>query len=190
MKLFLFLILSCSVFSAENKKDINSVLVHPVFNQYYSCIEHWDGQFDETGDALGTDCIVQKLETVKGRTWLRSYKKQGSKNEEWYSWQQDVLAPIDGTVEKINENAVVNEPGVMGKGAASFIIIRRPDGISVLVAHVSHVKVHVGDIVSAGQVIAKVGNNGQSRHPHVHVGAWKNNEALQLRFDQTKIKGL
>ncbi|RCW42433.1 M23 family metallopeptidase [Paenibacillus prosopidis] len=40
-----------------------------------------------------------------------------------------------------------------------------------------------GDNVKAGDIVAKVGNNGYSRHPHIHVGAWKGNIPLQIRFD-------
>ena len=40
-----------------------------------------------------------------------------------------------------------------------------------------------GDTVKAGDIVAKVGNNGFSRNPHIHVGAWKGNTPLQIRFD-------
>jgi len=39
-----------------------------------------------------------------------------------------------------------------------------------------------------GQVIAQVGNNGRSHHPHIHVGAYKDTEPLQIRFDQHYIQ--
>lgn len=170
--------------------EIESVLLHPVFNQYYSCAEHWDGQFKEMGDSLGTDCFIQKFVEVKGRSWLRSYKNEGHKNEDWFGWHQDVLAPIDGKVFKINENNVINKPGIMGKGMATWIAIKRDDGLMVILAHVDNIKVKVNDEVKTGQVIALVGNNGQSRHPHIHIGAWKEKIAFQIRFHQSKIKGL
>ena len=31
---------------------------------------------------------------------------------------------------------------------------------------------HAGDTVRAGQEVARIGNNGSSFHPHVHVGAF------------------
>ena len=170
--------------------EIESVLLHPIFDQYYVCAEHWDGQLQEMGDALGTDCFIQKFTTVNGRSWLRSYKRDGHKNEDWFGWKQNVLAPIEGKVIKINENKNVNKPGIMGKGMATWIIIQREDGLMVILAHVDSSIVKVGDLVRVGQVIATVGNNGQSRHPHIHIGAWKDKTAFQIRFDQSKIKGL
>ena len=61
----------------------------------------------------------------------------------------------------------------MGTGMASFVIMARADGLSVLVAHLDEPTVGVGASVTAGQTIGLVGNNGQSRHPHVHIGAWR-----------------
>ncbi len=54
-------------------------------------------------------------------------------------------------------------------------------------AHIMDVCVQTGDIASSGDVIAKVGNNGYSRHPHIHIGAWKNDIPLQIKFDLTKM---
>lgn len=187
LKIFSAVLLTFPLFV---QADIESVVLHPVFNQYYVCAEHWDGQFKEMGDSLGTDCFIQKFVEVKGRSWLRAYKNEGHKNEDWFGWHQEVLAPIDGKVFKINENKTVNKPGIMGKGMSTWLVIKREDGLMVILAHLDKIKVKVDDVVKAGQVIALVGNNGQSRHPHIHIGAWKEKTAYQIRFDQTKIKGL
>jgi len=167
--------------------DSGVVTLGPVFKQIFTCTEHYAGQFGSLGDALGTDCHIQELATVEGRAWLRSYRTNGATNEDWYGWKREVLAPMDGKVTKVNANPKVNEPGVMGSGVASYVVLAAEDGTMVLLAHIDDVKVKVGDKVSRGQTVAAVGNNGQSRHPHIHVGAWKNNQPLQIRFDQTAL---
>ncbi|WP_147302681.1 M23 family metallopeptidase [Thalassotalea euphylliae] len=43
-------------------------------------------------------------------------------------------------------------------------------------------------LAQAGESIAKVGNNGYSCNPHIHVGAWKDNLPLQIRFDQKTLE--
>lgn len=53
----------------------------------------------------------------------------------------------------------------------------------VVHAHVTAVKVKPGDVVSVGQVVASVGNDGMSRSPHVHVGAYRGDLPLQVRWD-------
>ena len=167
--------------------EAEAALLHPLFDEpYVTCTEHWAGQLPELGDALGADCFVERLETIEGRTWLRRYANRGLQNEDWYSWQEPVLAPITGTVQKININSVMNPPGIMGNGPASYLIITDKTGLSVVIAHLTRIRVKVGEEVSAGQSIGHVGNNGQSRQPHIHVGAWRGEASLQVRFDLTK----
>lgn len=170
--------------------EIEAVLIHPIYDQYYACAEHWAGQLKEVGDALGTDCLIQKLEKRNDGIWLRSYATDGLTNKDWYGWQKNVLSPFNGKVIRTNLNSTVNQPGILGKGMASFVILERDDGVRIMLGHVDKLKVKVGDSVKAGQVIAKVGNNGQSRHPHIHIGAWRGAEPMQIRFDQKKMRGL
>jgi len=71
----------------------------------------------------------------------------------------------------------------LGKPPAGAIFFRRSDGVNIVLAHVSDVAVQPGAHVTSGDRVAKVGNNGMSRHPHIHIGAWKGDEPLQIRFD-------
>lgn len=170
--------------------EISSVLAHPIFGEMYSCSEHWLGALHDLGDALGTDCFIEELVTVDGRTWMRAYQHDGRENADWYGWHKDVLSPCTCQVVKINVNPVVNRPGVMGQGRPSFVALKRDDGVFFLLAHVTDIRVTVGVRVERGQAIARVGNNGQSRQPHIHIGAWKGKEPLQIRFDQAAMAKL
>jgi murein DD-endopeptidase MepM/ murein hydrolase activator NlpD len=71
----------------------------------------------------------------------------------------------------------------MGKPPASAITFVAPDGLRVVYAHIQDVRVSVGDEVKPGDVVALIGNNGMCRNPHVHVGAWRDEQPLQVRFD-------
>lgn len=167
--------------------SIEAVVAHPVFSTTYSCTEHAYGQLKGLGDELGTDCFIEQLVERNGRTWLRGYRTNGLKNEDWYGWGAEVLAPCTGTVEQIRENPITNEPGIMGKPPASWIAFNCGDDLHFLLAHIASPRVKVGDHVDAGQKIAQVGNNGMSRQPHIHIAAWRGKTALQIRFDQVKI---
>jgi Peptidase family M23 len=175
----------CAGFSSA--VEIQSVLAHPIFEQVYTCTEHWQGNLKGFGDELGTDCLIERLVEVNGRTWLRPHAGKGAKNEDWFGWNQNVLSPCTCEVVKLTENSVVNVPGILGNPPASFVVLQRTDGVSFLLAHVASVRVKVGEHVAAGQVIAAVGNNGYARHPHIHVGAWRDGEPLQIRFDQAAM---
>jgi murein DD-endopeptidase MepM/ murein hydrolase activator NlpD len=174
--------------AASASPENGAVLVHPPVPGSFHCTQHYTGQFEALGDALGSDCVVSRLVNIDGRIWSRTYRGNGLKNEDWYGWYQVALAPISGEVVDvyINPNGE-NTPGIMRPGRASSIIIRRDDGLHVLVAHVREIRVDKSHLVEAGQAIALIGNNGFSRHPHLHLGAWLGEQPLQLRFDQSKI---
>jgi murein DD-endopeptidase MepM/ murein hydrolase activator NlpD len=126
------------------------------------------GGIDEKNEMVGYDKL---------------YRTTGKSNADWYGWDADLLAPFDGVVKKVAINPVVNAPGHLGKPPASIIVFERADGTDVLYAHVRDVKVKAGDRVTAGEVVAIVGNNGMARAPHTHVGAWRGDKPLQIRWD-------
>jgi Peptidase family M23 len=172
------------------KPAIDAVEVHPIFSTWFLTTEHYEGQLGELGDALGSDCFVAELVEENGRTWLRTHSGDGTRNEDWFGWHSEVLAPIDGEVVRVNDNPSTNQPGSFEPGIASFVILRRGDGTHVLVAHLRETTVQAGDRVRAGQPIGRVGNNGNSRHPHIHLGAWRDGRPLQLRFDLRAMAAL
>ena len=183
-------IIAIPLFIAATIADAQSndaVVAHPIFATTYSCTEHSAGELQGLGDELGTDCFIESLVEKNGRTWLRAYRTNGVKNQDWFGWSADVLAPCSGTVKDVQENKITNKPGILGKPPASMIQLNCASGVSFILAHIAAPTVTSGSSVEAGQRIAKVGNNGMSRQPHIHLGAWKDNVPLQIRFDQTKI---
>lgn len=175
--------------SDSRTRDIATILAHPPFTGTYVCSEHPAWQLPTVGDDLGQDCLTVSVDfdTRGARGFPRLFSGDGSRNEDWHGWNQEVLSPIDGTVAAVRINPVVNVPGTTGTPPASFVVIRRADDVYLLVAHVQDVSVKVGDSVAAGQPIARVGNNGFGRMPHIHVGAWQGRDALQIRWDQRRM---
>jgi hypothetical protein len=161
---------------------IETVTIHRIFNEYFSCGEHYNGELEYLGDALGTDCVIQAgLQGDAG--FVTAFRNDGARNEDWHGWNAEVLAPFDGVVVAVNMNPVVNQPGQLGRPPASIILFERADGVRVLYAHVQDLQVARGDTVRAGQVVARVGNNGYGRNPHIHIGAWKGESPYQIRWD-------
>lgn len=162
---------------------IEAVVLHPIFDTWFLTLEHWEGQNSELGDALAVDCMVAELVEEEGRTWLRMHQGNGARNEDWFGWRREVLAPLSGEVVRVHVNGTVNEPGTMVPGIASHVVLRTDDGTHVAVIHLREMRVKEGDRVEAGEVLGLVGNNGNSRNPHIHVGAWRDGVPLQIRFD-------
>lgn len=178
--------LSSSV-QAKPGKDSGQFLAHPLFNMPYKCSEHAAGELPYLGDALGQDCVPEEFVQKNGRAFMRAFKTDGLTNKDWYGWDQDVLSPCDCEIVSVHINPVTNQPGTMGEPPASSITLRARDGTSIVVAHIQSPLVKKGEKVKAGQKLATVGNNGMCRNPHIHIGAWRAEEPLQIRWDQTMI---
>jgi murein DD-endopeptidase MepM/ murein hydrolase activator NlpD len=89
----------------------------------------------------------------------------------------DIAAPI-GTPIYAPEGGVVLDAGP-ASGFGLAVYLQHGDGSITLYGHVNQFFVHAGQVVSAGQQIAEVGNRGQSTGPHLHFevhegGLYKN----------------
>ncbi len=168
-------------------EEIQSVLLHPVMWNLYMCSEH--GGKGALGDRYGKDCVAFQTDANRenGKHLLRQFENDGLENEEWYGWEAPLLAPCDGVVKSSTENLVTNKPGqepaLEELRPAAAMEFKCDTGVQVIYAHIRNTYVKVGDRVKAGVIVAEVGNNGISRSPHVHVGAWRDKTPLQIRFD-------
>jgi murein DD-endopeptidase MepM/ murein hydrolase activator NlpD len=79
----------------------------------------------------------------------------------------DVLATASGTIVLANKSTLV-------AGFGNQIEIDHDDGITTRYAHLGELKVHHGQRVSKGQVIATVGTSGGSIAPHLHYEVIRN----------------
>ena len=81
------------------------------------------------------------------------------------------LAARLGTPIYATADGVVKEAGRNAQGMGGYGIVCLIDhgyGFKTLYAHMSEVKVRVGQKVKRGDVIALVGNTGKSTGPHLH----------------------
>ena len=188
----IFIISSCksvqSITASHNQHEFNKpyidhVLIHPPYNGFYVSQEHQDYSIRGLGDQLGVDVMMVEQAGGPHKKLTVTYKNDGSRNEDFYGWDQPVLAPFDGIVGDVNHSSEINKPGIMGKEKPGRIVFLRSDGVRVVYAHLQEIQVKTGDKIKSGQVVGKVGNNGYSWAPHVHIGAWKDSVPLQIRFD-------
>ena len=79
-----------------------------------------------------------------------------------------VLAAASGTVVK----------SYMSSSYGNYIVISHGGGLMTAYAHLSRRLVSVGDTVSAGQQIGKVGSTGNSTGPHLHFEVYVNGSTV------------
>lgn len=174
--------------AAQIKDQIEQVQLGPVFAERYACVEH-ALELAYAGDALGVDCQIVSSVEIGRDGFFRLYRSDGKANADWYGWHANVLAPFDGTVIYAFERPDQNTPGVLGSGPAGTLRIQNAAGVVVNYGHVTEITVEVGQYVKSGEAIAKVGNNGSSRAPHIHIGAYRKDDAvpLQIRWNLPAI---
>jgi murein DD-endopeptidase MepM/ murein hydrolase activator NlpD len=53
-------------------------------------------------------------------------------------------------------------------GWGRLVVVRHPDGVRTLYAHLASIAVHVGQEVSGGAILGRVGSSGNATGPHLH----------------------
>lgn len=114
-----------------------------------------------------------------------SYEGNPKNNENYFAFNENVLAPADGIVVASIDGILDNDPvGKVNESqpAGNVVTIRHRNGEYSTIAHLKNgsVKVKSGDKVTAGQIIGKCGNSGNSTEPHVHF-------QVSVQKDKAKI---
>lgn len=127
------------------------------------------------------------------------FSEKGTKNEDWFAFGQKVSAPAAGIVVVADDPAEDNPPLGPASSHASAqgntIVIDHEDGEYSMFAHLRHgsFKVRVGQRVKAGEVVAEVGNSGDSRFSHLtyNLGTapgWGQGDSLPIQFSKVLVK--
>jgi biotin carboxyl carrier protein len=148
--------------------------------------------FNGPGNASGHRRLVLALDghVASGQRFAIDYlqvdsagssRKPGSdplKNESYYAYGNELLAVADGIVAATKDGIPQNVPGANSRAVTitletvggNFVGIDIGGGYYALYAHVQpgSLRVKVGDHVKRGQVVALLGNSGNSTEPHVH----------------------
>ncbi|TKI59198.1 M23 family metallopeptidase [Brevibacillus antibioticus] len=102
-----------------------------------------------------------------------SYKGDPAKNESYFAFGQEILAPQAGTVVHVVNDIKDNVPvGAMNaqQPAGNVVILDHGNGEFSYFAHLKEgsAKVKVGDRVEKGDLLGLCGNSGNSSEAHLH----------------------
>lgn len=111
----------------------------------------------------------------------KMFRGEGKENRDWYSWEQPVRAPAAGTVVALANEEPDWEIGrtslpdsvIFARPIAlygNYVVIDHGHGAFSLIAHLRQgsIPLHVGDRVTAGQQLGKVGYSGSVFTIHTH----------------------
>ena len=127
----------------------------------------------------------------------KTFKGDGTKNEDYYAFGKEILAPADGLVTDVITGVRDNIPGSMNPSLAlgnAVFIQHRGNEVSII-AHLKYgsTEVKVGDKVKRGQVIGLCGNSGNSSEPHLHYHLQntpiiQDGNGIKIFFDKLILK--
>lgn len=154
----------------------------------------------------GTPDIAQRfaIDWVKVDDSSSTHHGDPANNASYYAEDNDALAVADGRVVATKDSIPENVPGVNSRAVpitletvgGNHVIIDIGGGHYAFYAHVrpGSLRVKVGDRVKRGQVIAKVGNTGNSTEPHLHFHVSDGNsplgsEGIPYRIDSFEVVG-
>ncbi|HYM22626.1 MAG TPA: M23 family metallopeptidase [Vicinamibacterales bacterium] len=107
-----------------------------------------------------------------------SHRGDPANNANYYAYGTELLAVADGVIAGVKDGIPQNVPGANSRAVpitmetvgGNYVAIDIGHGRYALYAHVQpgSLRVKVGDHVKRGQVVALLGNSGNSTEPHVH----------------------
>jgi len=107
-------------------------------------------------------------------------------NENWWGWGEPVLAVADGEITEVVDGIPDNTPGVLppvtlDNIAGNHVILQIAANRFVTYAHLQNgsIKVRLHDRVRRGDVLALLGNSGNTTGAHLHLQVTDRNSVLQ-----------
>ena len=102
----------------------------------------------------------------------KSYKNSGQKNEDYYAFEKELIAPCDAEVVLVVDGINDNKPGELNPIyiPGNTVILKTNNGEYLFFAHFKQnsIVVKQGRKVKKGEILGLCGNSGNSSEPHLH----------------------
>lgn len=131
----------------------------------------------------------------------RTHRGPADRNSSYFNYGQPVLAVAAGTVVEAvdrypNQVPNANVPVPAEQADGNRLIVRLRKGVFAGYAHLERgsLRVHAGERVRAGQVLARLGNSGNTTGPHLHFQIMNrpsllDSEGLPFVFERFRLAG-
>ncbi len=126
------------------------------------------------------------------------YKGDPTKNESYFIFGKDIIAPCDAKVVKVIDGIKDNVPGELNRVeiTGNTIILETERKEYLLFAHIkaNSILLKEGDLVKQGQVIAQCGNSGNTTQAHLHFHLQNTDDLFntigaKIYFDELIVNG-
>lgn len=199
--------------SLDNEQMINGLFISPPKNENAPVLSrnateimlpfngewfvYWGGETIENNYHVAEDSQKYAYDIVKVKDG-KSYDGDPLKNESYYAFGEDIIAPCDGTVEKVINGVHDNVPGELNPNqlTGNTIVLKTRNNEYILFAHLmeNSIIVEKGQEVLKGEKLAQCGNSGNSTEPHLHLSLQNTRDMVKatgakLYFDRILVNG-
>lgn len=189
LALLLFLVLDVLALAAFHQSGSPLNLSFPLASGKYYMLQGGNSMITNPFHAFGGSRLafdIVKLNGLGNRAdgiapdSLDAYEVFGEK----------IYSPCAGTILLAQDGVPDNAPGHPDAGhpAGNHLVLKCADS-ELLLAHLKRgtIRVKAGQVVSAGELLGKVGNSGNTLEPHLHVSAKMGGAERALVFDNRKL---
>jgi len=175
--------------SLNNQDEINGLLVEPFiestdekvlernsiplalpFNEEWSVV--WGGDTREQNYHVDHKAQKHAFDILMVDENGNTHKGQGSKNEDYYVFGKELIAPCNAEVVMVVDGIPDNEPGDMNTNyvPGNTVVLKAAENEYLFFAHFKKgsIEVKEGDKVNQGDLLGLCGNSGNSSEPHLH----------------------
>jgi hypothetical protein len=133
----------------------------------------------------------------------KTFSGDAKKNQSYHCYGADVIAVADGVVAAARDGIPENVPDptaravkmTLDTAGGNYVALSIGYGRYALYGHLvpGSLKVRKGDVVKRGQVLARLGNSGNSTEPHLHfqiadAPSFLNADGLPYLYDRVEVK--
>lgn len=157
----------------SEKLDDSQFICYNINERYF--IHFPQDRLDQTARAFFLDV---KMKPPLDLYWLSSdygIRKSPFGGEQQFHKGIDMAAPEGTKVYACKAGAVISTV-YMDKTFGNYIVIKHPNGLTSIYAHLSKIQVENGEKVTTGQQIGLVGHTGMATGPHLHFEIRQNGQ--------------
>ncbi len=174
--------------SVDNNSKINGLLVKPFkdsslpkpdrnktklilpFKGKWTVV--WGGDTKELNYHVENEAQKNAFDFVITDNDNKSFKTNGTTNEDFYAFGKELIAPCDGEIVLVVDGVKDNRPGVFNPiyVPGNSVIMKTENDEFLFLGHFKQhsITVKEGQKIKQGHVLGLCGNSGNSSEPHLH----------------------